>query len=261
MWRTIGFLAACFLSIAQAQNLDSKYCKEYERSKVDFLWIHSESVTYCCKDCCFITIDKKCSKDKCLNTCPSTKGNDENECAISKVGNQIKHVGCNQKTEFCKYVDDKDFYANYKCFDKYNNGIACDNSLQCRSDRCSRYVEKDNFCYECIPEKTEDLLNGRERTSHCNVNSEYCSFDDYSCKDKLANGKKCFKNNYMCLSNICDDATDVCMGCSASKACESDTQECVNGICNLKRAFPGTICLKDENCLSDNCTDRICRGN
>lgn len=89
---------------------------------------------------------------------------------------------------------------------------------------CTEYAHQDNFCYACIPDLKNGTVNyGRERTTHCNDETQYCGITDFTCRTKIRNGQKCSNNNYMCKSNICDDETDICVSCRADSDCESSS--------------------------------------
>ena len=52
----MGKKLAAVLALMGAQAVNLDYCIEYQKREVNFLWWHEITSSYCCKDCCFITI-------------------------------------------------------------------------------------------------------------------------------------------------------------------------------------------------------------
>lgn len=136
----------------------------------------------------------------------------------------------------------------------------CDNSFQCTSEMCTSYISKTNFCYGCIPEtNTGSPFFGKELSSHC-LEEEYCSQDDYSCKQEAQSGDTCqSNNNFMCSTKLCSG--DSCVDCTATDGC-NDQSECVNGECQFKHLDNGDSCSgSDKLCSSGLCLNGTCNGN
>lgn len=109
-----------------------------------------------------------------MNTCPRAEGKEENECFIKEFKDgdgkvfSYSSIGCDQATQFCKYVGDPEAYNDFSCFPRLGNTEECDNSMQCMSHMCSQFIHKTNTCYECFADKTETLDRGKEiSNNHC----------------------------------------------------------------------------------------------
>ena len=263
---------AAALALMGVQAVDLDYCVEYQKREVNFLWWHEISSSYCCKDCCFITItsDKACTKNYCMSTCPVTEGKEEGECYIKEFENHsgsivsYNSMGCDQETQFCKYIGDPEAFNDWDCVPRLANTEPCDNSMQCQSHKCSQFIQKTNKCYDCYANNTMTVDRGREITNnHCNETTQYCGLEDDTCHIKVDNGEKCNNNNYMCKSNKCHDDTDLCAQCLITSDCENSNQFCTTDyVCKEIDGEIGDPCSKDEECSDVNtCVENNCRGN
>ena len=204
-----------------------------------------------------------------MNTCPKGE-QDKGECYIKEYkstnGELINYdsVGCDNEREFCKFVGDANAYNDYDCVPKLANQEQCDNSMQCMSKKCSKFIHKANTCYDCFANKTMSTLDyGKEvSNNHCDQNSQYCGIDDDTCHSKIENGEKCFNNNYMCKSNKCLDDLDICGQCLQSSDCENENQFCTaDNICKEVKGDLGDPCSDDSQCHESTChRDGHCVG-
>lgn len=78
--------------------LDHAVCKEFQCSDIS---IFGKSCTYCCKDCCVLTITNAagCEADLCNSVCSKTHGVDKDQCVLKTIadsrGNEIPmSIGC-----------------------------------------------------------------------------------------------------------------------------------------------------------------------
>ena len=70
MKKTLALMSALGLSAAFEANMD--YCNVYQQRDITIFGHEENSSSYCCKNCCFISITsaKKCTKNFCESTCP-----------------------------------------------------------------------------------------------------------------------------------------------------------------------------------------------
>ena len=174
-FQSISILLVFLISTSVAR-YSPEYCLEFQCADTDFLWIHERSCTYCCQDCCFITLTSKdkCTEAFCRSTCKRTDGMDEHECTLTKTyedGEEVRQsLGC-AKGEFCSYIGDRkaQLHLNddYECAPLKKNYELCDSEIECLSGKCSQFSHRKNRCYECIPDWSTTKFYGRERSHHC----------------------------------------------------------------------------------------------
>ena len=80
----ITFAILSLLGFTAGFEANMDYCNVYQERDVTIMGHKEHSSSYCCKNCCFISITsaKKCTKDFCMNTCPEGSF-DKKECIIA----------------------------------------------------------------------------------------------------------------------------------------------------------------------------------
>ena len=253
-------LIVYILLICQVFAWDQETCKEFQCSDV---WVFGKSCTYCCKDCCLITISNSdgCTKANCNNICAKTRGVDKDQCVIKYVddsngGQLVQSFGC-ESAFFCKDIP-IDSGNDHKCVMKYDNGIPCGSSMECKSGMCTKFTNRPNVCYGCIPDsKDGSATRGKELTSHCNGEGEYCSLTDLTCTTKVVNGGDCQDNNYMCTTGKCDSDLNKCVECESNSDCDKH-YNCEKNKCVFQKYENGRLCQLSEQCLSSDCKNNYC---
>ena len=140
--------------------------------------------------------------------------------------------------------------------------MLCDNSMQCKSSKCTQYISKPNVCYDCVADQIDNsTTKGAELTTYCNGADQYCSLTDFTCTSKVSAGETCQSNNYMCSSQLCDTTTDKCVDCVKDTDCANEGYVCKNKTCVFQLLQDGQTCTADSFCLSGNCSNGFCQGN
>lgn len=98
-----------------------------------------------------------------------------------------------------------------------------------------------------------------ELTDNCDQKTQWCSDEDFSCREKVDNGEFCDFNNYTCKSNICHPFFQKCVACVLDSQCADGLICTDDGHCEIKKKDAGEKCMLDSECIEDHwCTNGRC---